>query len=69
MMRLRLLLIMLALTVPLSAADVSGIWNMNLKADWTTIPALVCTFSPKRSTAHRQLQGTRGFQWGRGRTD
>jgi hypothetical protein len=44
-MRLRLLLTMLALTVPLSAADVSGIWNMNLKADWTTIPALVCTLS------------------------
>jgi hypothetical protein len=45
MIRLRLLLAMLALTVPLSAADVSGIWNMELKADWTTIPALVCTFS------------------------
>ena len=44
MMRLRLLLTMIALTVPLSAADVSGIWNMNLRADWTTIPALVCTF-------------------------
>ena len=45
MMKLRLPLVMLALTVPISAADVSGIWDMHLKAEWTSIPALVCRFS------------------------
>ena len=38
-------LIVLAFTVPVSAADISGTWGMSLKADWTNIPALVCTFS------------------------
>jgi hypothetical protein len=45
MTKLRLSLIMLALTVRVSAADISGMWDMDLKADWTTIPALVCTLS------------------------
>jgi hypothetical protein len=45
---------MLALTVPVSAADVSGVWNMSLKADWTSIPALVC----KLSQSGRQLTGS-----------
>jgi hypothetical protein len=45
MMRLRLPLITIAFVVALSAADVSGVWNMTLRADWTTIPALVCSFS------------------------
>ena len=30
-----------------AAADISGIWEMGLKADWTSIPDLVCTFSQK----------------------
>ena len=45
MMKLRLVLIVLAFGVPAWAADVSGTWDMSLKADWTSIPALVCTFS------------------------
>lgn len=45
-MKLLLLpLMMLALPLPASAADVSGDWNMSLRADWTNIPALVCKFS------------------------
>jgi hypothetical protein len=44
-MKFRLALVMLAFTLPVSAADLSGIWDMSLKADWTSIPALVCTFS------------------------
>jgi hypothetical protein len=33
------------LVMSVSGADVSGIWEMSLKADWTTIPHLVCTLS------------------------
>ena len=45
MRKFRVPLVMLALTVPVSAADISGTWDMSLKADWTSIPALVCSFS------------------------
>ena len=36
------------LAVSVSAADVSGMWGMSLKTDWTSIPDLVCNFSQKR---------------------
>lgn len=45
MMKFCLSVMLLAFAVRVSAADVSGVWNMNLKADWTTIPALVCRLS------------------------
>jgi hypothetical protein len=45
MTTLRLTLVILSLGVPLSAADLSGVWSVSLKADWTNIPALVCKFS------------------------
>ena len=50
MQRVRSVLLPLVMAVGLmsvAAADVSGIWKMNLTADWTTIPELVCTFSQK----------------------
>ena len=41
------LLVVPVLVMSVSAADVSGIWEMGLKADWTSIPELVCNFSQK----------------------
>jgi hypothetical protein len=46
MTNLRLaLLVVPVFVVSVSAADISGIWEMSLKADWTRIPELVCNFS------------------------
>jgi hypothetical protein len=39
------LLVMTILVVPVSAANVSGVWGMTLKTDFTTIPELICTLS------------------------
>jgi hypothetical protein len=39
------LLLLPAFAVSVSAADVSGVWDMSLKANWTSIPELVCTLS------------------------
>lgn len=48
MTKLRLALFVVPVLVMLvSAADVSGVWDMSFKADWTSIPDLVCTFSQK----------------------
>ena len=45
-MTLRLALLVLpVLVLPVAAADVSGVWEMSLKSDSTTIPRLVCTFA------------------------
>jgi hypothetical protein len=50
---------LVALTFPLllvsvSAADISGSWNMSFKASWTTIPDLVCALVQKGD----RLEGT-----------
>ena len=48
MTKLRLALFAVpVLVVSVSAADISGLWEMGLKADWTSIPELVCNFSQK----------------------
>ena len=39
------LLVLPVLGLPVAAADVSGVWEMTLKSDSTTIPRLVCTFA------------------------
>lgn len=41
------LCLLLVLVVSVFAADISGVWALSLKADWTSIPELVCTFSQK----------------------
>ena len=59
MTKLRLALFAVpVLVVSISAADISGIWEMSLKADWTSIPELVCNFSQKGAGAERKLQGS-----------
>ncbi|MGH9238020.1 MAG: hypothetical protein ACRD3G_08275 [Vicinamibacterales bacterium] len=47
-------LLLAALVLPVSAADVSGNWRMTFKADWTSIPNLACTISQK----DQRLEGT-----------
>ena len=48
MTKLRFALLVMPLFVAsVSAADISGIWELSLKADWTNIPELVCNFSQK----------------------
>jgi hypothetical protein len=48
------MLLLAALVVPVSAADVSGNWKMTFKADWTSIPNLACALSQK----DQRLEGT-----------
>jgi hypothetical protein len=38
------LLVLPVLVLPVAAADVSGVWDLTLKTDSTTIPRLVCAF-------------------------
>lgn len=46
MTKLRLALFVVpVIVISVFAADISGIWEMSLKANWTSIPTLVCTFS------------------------
>jgi hypothetical protein len=46
MARLRAATLVLPLIVaPVSAADVSGVWALVLRVEWTAVPELVCTFS------------------------
>ena len=46
MTKLRLALFVVpAIVISVFAADISGIWEMSLKANWTSIPSLICTLS------------------------
>jgi hypothetical protein len=48
MTKLRLALFAVpVLVTSVFAAEISGLWEMSLKADWTSIPELVCNFSQK----------------------
>ena len=40
-------LVVVAGLVSVASADASGKWKVNLTADWTTIPELICTLSQK----------------------
>jgi len=44
MKKLIVLLALLIWRAPLAAPDVCGVWDMVLKASWTTPVDLVCTF-------------------------